>query len=59
MTFLSLKILEYNMVVKGLKKGTTFSIGTSLDLKWISNENSEKSLSLEFNRISYWNFKFG
>jgi hypothetical protein len=47
------------MVVKGLKKGTTFSIGTSLDLKWISNENSEKSRSLEFNRISYWNFKFG
>jgi hypothetical protein len=47
------------MVVKGLKKGTIFSIGTSLDLKWISNENSQKFLSLEFNRISSWNFKSG
>jgi hypothetical protein len=39
------------MVVKSLKKGTTFSIGTSPDSKWISNENSEKFLGLEFNRI--------
>jgi hypothetical protein len=45
------------MVVKGLKKGTTFSIGTSPDSKWISNENSEKFLGLEFN-ITSWNFKF-
>jgi hypothetical protein len=47
------------MVMKGLKKGTTFFIGTSLDSKWILNENSEKFLGLEFNRISSWNFKFG
>jgi hypothetical protein len=39
------------MVVKSLKKGTTFSTGTSPDSKWISNENSEKFLGLEFNRI--------
>jgi hypothetical protein len=30
------------MVMKVLKKGTTFSIGTSTDSKWISNENPEK-----------------
>jgi hypothetical protein len=47
------------MVVKGLKKETTFSIVTSTDSKWFANENSEKFLSLEFNRISSWNFKFG
>jgi hypothetical protein len=29
------------VVVKVLKKGTTLSIGTSPDSKWISNENSE------------------
>jgi hypothetical protein len=34
------------MFVKGLKKGTAFSIGTSPDLKWISNQNSEKILGL-------------
>jgi hypothetical protein len=27
--------------MKVLKKGTTLSIGTSPDSKWISNENSE------------------
>jgi hypothetical protein len=42
-----------------LKKGTTFSIGRSPDSKWISNENLDKLLGLEFNRISSWNFKFG
>jgi hypothetical protein len=47
------------MVVKGLKKGIIFSIGTSPDSKWISNENLENFLGLEFNRISSWNFKFG
>jgi hypothetical protein len=26
------------MVLKGLNRGATFSIGTSLDLKWISNK---------------------
>jgi hypothetical protein len=40
------------MVVKDLKRGTIFSIGTSSDLKWISNENLEKFLGVEFNRIS-------
>jgi hypothetical protein len=39
------------MVVKDLKKGTSFSIGTSLDSKWISNEKSEKFLGLDFNII--------
>jgi hypothetical protein len=39
------------MVVKVLKKGTTLSIGTSLDSKWISKENLEKFLGLEFVRI--------
>jgi hypothetical protein len=39
------------MVVKVLKKGTTFSLGTPLDSKWISNENLEKFLGLEFDRI--------
>jgi hypothetical protein len=32
-------------------RGTTFSIGTSPDSKWISNEKSEKLLDLKFNRI--------
>jgi hypothetical protein len=40
------------MVVKVLKKGTTFSIGTTPDSKFISNENLENFLGLEFNRIS-------
>jgi hypothetical protein len=40
------------MVVKVLKKGATFSIGTTSDSKLISNENSENFLGLEFNRIS-------
>jgi hypothetical protein len=30
------------MVLKDLKRGTTFTVGTSLDSKWISNEKSEK-----------------
>jgi hypothetical protein len=30
------------MGLKGLKRGTTFSIGTSSDSKWNSNEKSEK-----------------
>jgi hypothetical protein len=47
------------MGLKILTKGTTFSIGTSPDSKWNSNENSEKFLGLEFNRISSWNFKLG
>jgi hypothetical protein len=37
--------------VKVLKKLTTFSIGTSSDSKWSLNENSEKCLGLEFDRI--------
>jgi hypothetical protein len=41
------------MVVKVLKKGTAFFIGTFLDSEWISNENSEKFLHLEFNRIPF------
>jgi hypothetical protein len=40
-----------NMVLNDLKKGTTFSIGTFSDSKWISNEKLEKLLGLEFNRI--------
>jgi hypothetical protein len=36
------------MGLKDLKKGTTFSIGTSPDSEWISNEKSEKLLGLEF-----------
>jgi hypothetical protein len=36
-TFLSSKFFKEHMVMKLLKKGTTFSIGTSLDLKWIMN----------------------
>jgi hypothetical protein len=39
------------MVLKDLKKGTTFSVGTSLDLKCTSSENSKKILVLEFDRI--------
>jgi hypothetical protein len=39
------------MVVKVLKNGTTFSIETSPDSKWILNEKSEKLLGLEFDRI--------
>jgi hypothetical protein len=39
------------MVVKVLEKGTTVAIGTSSDSKCISNENSEKFLGLEFDRI--------
>jgi hypothetical protein len=30
------------MVLKGLKRGTTVSIGTSSDLKYILNEKLEK-----------------
>jgi hypothetical protein len=50
-TFLSLKNVKQNMVVKVLKKGTTLLIETSSDSNRISNENSEKFLGLEFNRI--------
>jgi hypothetical protein len=39
------------MVVKDLKKGTNLSIGTSLYSEWISNENLDNFLGLEFNRI--------
>jgi hypothetical protein len=39
------------MVVKVLKNGKTFNLGTSSDLEWISNEKSKKLLGLEFNRI--------
>jgi hypothetical protein len=52
MYFIELKNVKLNMVVKDLKKGTTFYIGTSSDSKWISNEKSKKFLGLEFNRIS-------
>jgi hypothetical protein len=55
-TFLSSEILKENMVVKVLKKGTSFSIGTSRDSKWISNENLENFLGLKFSRISSWDF---
>jgi hypothetical protein len=41
------------MVVKDLKIGTTFSIGTSSNSEWISNENSKKFPGLEFNRIYF------
>jgi hypothetical protein len=46
------------MVLKVLMRGTTLSIGTFPDLVWISNENLENFLGLEFNRISFWNFEF-
>jgi hypothetical protein len=39
------------MVLKDLKRGTSFSIGTSSYWKWIANEKSDKLLGLEFNRI--------
>jgi hypothetical protein len=39
------------MVLKDLKKGTTFARGTSSYSKWISIEKFEKLLGLEFNRI--------
>jgi hypothetical protein len=32
-----LEKFEENMVLKGLKRGTTFSIGTSSDSEWISS----------------------
>jgi hypothetical protein len=34
------------MVENFLKKGTSYSIGTSPDSKWISNENLGKSRSI-------------
>jgi hypothetical protein len=34
-----------------LKRGTTFSIETSSNSKFILNENLEKLLGLKFNRI--------
>jgi hypothetical protein len=33
----TLEKLKLNMVVKGLKRGTTFCIGTSSDSKWVLN----------------------
>jgi hypothetical protein len=40
------------MVVKGLKKGITFSIGTSSDSKWILNYEFGKSRSVfEFRKL--------
>jgi hypothetical protein len=36
------------MVVKALKIGATFSIGTSLESKWISNEKIRENLEFEF-----------
>jgi hypothetical protein len=39
-----------------------FSIGSSSDSKWVLNENSDKLIGLNFNRISRissWNFQFG
>jgi hypothetical protein len=36
------------MVVKDLKKGTTFSIETPSGLKWIPKEKSEKLVVFEF-----------
>jgi hypothetical protein len=46
-----LKNFQLNMELKGLKRGTTFSIETSSNLNWILNENLEKILGLKFNRI--------
>jgi hypothetical protein len=39
------------MVFKDLMRGTIFLIGTSLGLKWILNENSEKLLGLNLKEI--------
>jgi hypothetical protein len=36
-----LPYLKKNMVLKGLKRGTTFSLESSSDSKWISNEKLE------------------
>jgi hypothetical protein len=46
------------MVLKDLMRGTTFIIETSSYSKWILNENSEKFLGLNLNRIC-WNFFLG
>jgi hypothetical protein len=48
-----------HMVVNISKRWTTFSIETSSDLEWISNEKFENLLGLEFNRISSLNFELG
>jgi hypothetical protein len=41
------------MVVKVLKKKITFSIGSSLDSKWIMNSNFEKSRSIfDFRKLN-------
>jgi hypothetical protein len=45
------------MELKGLKRGTNFSIETSSNSNWISNENLDKLLGLKFNRISSWNLQ--
>jgi hypothetical protein len=39
------------MVLRALKRGTTFSIGTYSDSKWISNEKSENFWGLNLTRI--------
>jgi hypothetical protein len=39
-------------------RGTTFLTETSSDLKWMLNENSEKLLGLNLNRIG-WNYFLG
>jgi hypothetical protein len=44
------------MELKGLKRGTTFSIEISSYSKWILNENSENLLILNLNRI--WSESF-
>jgi hypothetical protein len=46
------------MVLKDLMRGTAFIIETSSYSKWILNENSEKFLGLNLNRIC-WNFFLG
>jgi hypothetical protein len=46
------------MVLKRLKKGTTFSMKTSSKSMWILNENSEKFLGLNLKR-TWCNFFSG
>jgi hypothetical protein len=46
-----LKKIEIKMVMKGLKRGTTFYIGTSSYSKLISNKNLENFLGLNLKRI--------
>jgi hypothetical protein len=46
-----LRKIEIKYAFEGLEEINNFSIETSSDSEWISNENSEKSLGLEFDRI--------